>query len=77
MDEEGIRLGGPDGRIRKYLYAKMTSIELIPNPQGNYSLSWQYEGKEITRAISQEINIPEIKTLIENNSYKEVKMRQP
>jgi hypothetical protein len=77
IDEEGIRLGGSDGRLRKYLYGKMTSIELIPNSQGNYSLAWLYEDKKIIRDISQEMNISEIKTLIENNSYQEVKMRQP
>lgn len=68
MDDEGIHLGGPDGRLRKYLYNKMSSIEVLPSQQGNGSLSWQYENKNIIRGISQEIDITKIKTLIENNS---------
>ena len=77
MDDEGIRLGGPDGRLRKYLYDKMTSIEVLLNRDGNYSLSWQYENKQIIRGISQEIEISQMKTLIESNSNLELKMREP
>jgi hypothetical protein len=77
IDNEGIRLGGTDGRIRKYLFQKITSIEVLPNHDGNYSLSWQYENKNIIRGISQEIDITKIKTLIENNSNLGLKIKQP
>ncbi|MHB8880945.1 MAG: hypothetical protein ACYC69_05460 [Thermodesulfovibrionales bacterium] len=68
MDEEGIRLGGNDARLRKFLYRNMSYIELVPHSNGSYSLAWQYLGKEIIRGISQEIETSQIKTLIENNS---------
>jgi hypothetical protein len=77
MDEEGISLGGPDGRLRKYSYSKMASIELLQNLRGDYSLSWEYEGKNIIRGISQEIEMSQIKTLIENNSNLELKIKEP
>lgn len=73
MDEVGIRV---DSRLRKCLYTKMTSIELVPNLLGGYSLSWNYEGKDIIRGINQEIKIAQIKELIENNSNMKVKIGQ-
>lgn len=65
MDEKGIRL---DSSLRKYRYGNIDSIELIPNSLGGYSLTWNYEGKGISRGISQEIEIAEIRGLIEKNS---------
>ena len=78
IDDEGIRLQGPeDNLLKKYYYEKISSMEIVPNSHSNYSLSWHYEGKNMIRGISQKIDITRLKTIIENNSNLELKIRQP
>ncbi len=73
MDENGIR---PDASLLKHQYGKITSIEIIINLLGGYSLVWNYEGKEIIRGISKEIEIAQVKTLIEKSSQLELRIKQ-
>jgi hypothetical protein len=78
VDDEGISLQGPeDNSFKKYNYDKITSIELVSDGHSNYSLSWHYEGKNIIRGLSQEVDITKLKTITENNSNLKLEMRQP
>lgn len=78
VDDEGIRLEGPeDNLFKKYYHNKIASIELVTDGHNNYSLSWHYEGKNIIRGISQEISITRLKMIIEGNSNLELRIREP
>ena len=55
----------------------MSAIEMASTRQGDILLQWYYEGKQIIRGISKEINIAELKSLIEKNARQTVKTTGP